>query len=193
MTDDRSDAELITASLDEPEVFGELFRRHYRVVYAYAVRSLDPTEGPDVAAAVFVKAFEARRRFDTSYVSARPWLLGIAAHLVSNLYRQRGRQARAFDRVRQRPEPTGGFEDETVDRIHAETARPALIEALAALRPAEREVVTLFVVAELSYREISQALGIGEGTVKSRLHRGRARLRNLLDGFGELIKEDIHE
>ncbi len=193
MTDERSDAEVIAASWVEPEIFGELFRRHYRAVYAYAVRTVGPEDGSDVAAEVFVRAFGARRRFDTNYSGARPWLLGIAAHLVSNHYRKQGRQARAIDRLRKHAEMATGFETEIVDRLAAQMAGDTLRKALANLRRQEWEVVSLFALSGLSYREISQALGISEGTVKSRLNRGRTNLRNLLRGFGELVGDDSDE
>lgn len=179
-----SDAELIERSLEEPEVFGEVFRRHYRAVFGYAVRSVGYRDGPDVAAEVFVRAFAARRRYDTAYENARPWLFGIAAHLVADHYRRRERRRRATLRV-DSPMATGDFTDEAVGRVDAAAARDAIDEALGRLRPQEVEVVSLYALAGLSYGEIAEATGVAVGTVKSRLARARGRLRNLLGDFDE--------
>jgi len=183
--DTSSDAEIISASLTDPECFGLLFDRHFQAVFSYAVRSIGVTEGQDIASEVFVQAFKSRRRFDLTYRSARPWLLGIASNLVSNCYRSFERRNRAYHRAVGRTGDVAGFESEVADRVDASTHTERAREALAGLRPPERIVVSLFVFGGLSYREIAHVLGLREGTVKSRLSRGRANLRNTLADIGE--------
>jgi RNA polymerase sigma factor (sigma-70 family) len=185
-----SDAELIVASWDDASRFTGIFEHHYRAVYAYAVRAAGVTVGEDIAAEVFVRAFAARRRFDPTYRSARPWLLGIAAHLVADHYRSTERHRRALRRV----SPASGgpvvFDDDAVGRLDAKTAVGPVDQLLGRLRPEESRVVGLFALADLSYDEISQALGIPIGSVKSRLHRGRIALRNLMGHIDEPIDRD---
>ncbi|GBD84595.1 ECF RNA polymerase sigma factor SigE [bacterium BMS3Abin02] len=185
---DVTDAELIEASWSDASRFGDVFRRHYRAVYAYTVRAVGPSDGPDLAAEVFVNAFEARRRYDVAYVSARPWLLGIAAHLVGTYYRSKARGRRATLRLGD-PAIVPDFASDAAGRVDAAAARDAIGRALGGLRPAEREVVSLFVFAGLSYREIAQSLGIAEGTVRSRLSRAREKSRNLMAGFDQYTDE----
>jgi RNA polymerase sigma-70 factor (ECF subfamily) len=185
-----SDAELIVASWDDPSRFADIFGRHYRAVYAYAVRAAGVTVGEDIAAEVFVRAFASRRRFDPAYRSARPWLLGIAARLVADHYRRSERYRRAVDRA---TPSVGGwveFEDDAARRLDAAAAVGPIDPLLAELRPEERDVVALFSLAELSYEQIAEALAIPIGTVKSRLHRARGTLRNLLSELSESIGED---
>lgn len=186
MVDDTSsDAEIISASLVDPECFGLLFDRHFQAVFSYAVRSIGVTDGQDIASEVFVQAFKSRHRFDLTYRSARPWLLGIASNLVSNRYRSFERRNRAYHRAVGRTGDVAEFESDVADRVDASTHAARAREALAGLRPPERIVVSLFVFGGLSYREIAQVLGLREGTVKSRLSRGRANLRNTLADIGE--------
>lgn len=180
-----SDADIIRVSLSEPEEFGLLFDRHYRAVFSYAVRSIGVSEGQDVASETFVQAFRSRHRFDLSYRSARPWLLGIASNLISNRYRSFERRDRAYGRAAGRVQDRDEFDMAAAERLDATVHSARVREALESLRPQERTVVTLFVFAGLSYREISHALGVSEGTVKSRLSRGRVNLRNLLRDVGE--------
>jgi RNA polymerase sigma factor (sigma-70 family) len=185
-----SDAELIVASRDDPSRFADIFRRHYRAVYTYAVRAAGVAVGEDIAAEVFVRAFAARRRFDPMYRSARPWLLGIAVHLVADHYRRSERHRRAVNRVTPSVSGSATFEDDVAGRLDAAAAVGPVDRLLGRLRPEERDVVGLFALAELSYEEIADALGIPIGTVKSRLHRGRVALRNLLTHIGEPIGRD---
>jgi len=183
--DTSSDAEIIAGSLIDPDCFGLLFERHFPAVFSYAVRSIGVTEGQEIASEVFVQAFSSRRRFDLTYRSARPWLLGIASNLVSTRFRSFERRTRAYRRALKGDSDTEEFETEVADRVDASTHSERVRAALAALRPPERTVVSLFVFGGLSYKEISQVLDLSEGTVKSRLSRSRANLRNALADIGE--------
>jgi RNA polymerase sigma-70 factor (ECF subfamily) len=176
---DGTDAEVMEASWDDPSVFAEVFHRYYPTVFAYVMRTVGHPDGPDVAAEVFVEAFRSRRRYDTSYPSARGWLLGIAAHLVGTHYRRKAR----LRRVPADEAMEGDFADEVAERVDA--SRSTILTAMGRLRPAEREILSLFVFADLSYREIAQALGIAQGTVRSRLNRARTKLRNLTEFSNE--------
>lgn len=186
MNADPPDSVLILASLGEPDRFGDVFRRHYPAVYAFMVRAVGRSDGPDLAAEVFVRAFASRRRYDPNYPSARPWLMGIAANLVAGYYRSKARENRAMRRTAGTDEKNQvGFEDDTVARLDAAVAEGPIQEALGRLRREEVEVLSLFVLADFTYAEIAQSLNIPEGTVRSRLSRARARLRNLLAESGE--------
>ncbi len=182
---DVTDAEAIVASREAPEHFALIFRRHYRTVYRYVVGAVGRDDGPDVAADVFVRAFAARHRFDTRFRSARPWLLGIAAHLVRRVYRSRERRDRALRLLGGYAVPDVGFEDDAVARIDAGDRVGSVGALLGSLSPEQRDVVGLFALGGLSYEEIAQALDIPVGTVKSRLTRARRRLRNLIPPNGE--------
>ena len=77
-------------------------------------------------------------------------------------------------------------DDETVARLDADAQRRVLAAALGELRPQDREILLLHAWAELSDSEIGAALSLPTGTVKSRLHRTRERLRNHLDRQGQV-------
>jgi RNA polymerase sigma factor (sigma-70 family) len=190
MTMGDSDAEVIASSCDDPQQFELIFRRHYRAVYGYAVRAAGIANGGDIAAEVFVRALAARARFDAAFSSARPWLLGIAAHVVADQYRRWERESRALRRLGNREDTAVGFESEAVDRVAAQTAGGTMRALLGGLHPDERDVVGLFALADMSYQEIAQALHIPEGTVKSRLSRARTRLRNALAPFDQSIADN---
>ena len=183
------DAELIEASWQDPERFGELFERYYEMIFRYAVRAVGPSDGADVAAEVFTLAFESRTRFDPAYRSAGPWLFGIAANVVGEVLRRRFRSGRAFGRLSP-PGSEPDTADGVADRVDAERTRPLLAAALGSLRPEELDVLLLAALGELSYPEIAGALGIPIGTVRSRLHRARQKLRNQIEPSDESITDD---
>ena len=105
----------------------------------------------------------------------RPWLFGIARRVAMDRLRfeyvRRGAEAVELDEL------PG---DEPAPELEADAA--ALDAALAALPLAEREILTLFHLRELSLAEIAAMLTLPLGTVKSRLHRARQELRNALSG-----------
>jgi RNA polymerase sigma-70 factor (ECF subfamily) len=174
-----TDADVIRRSREDPELFEVIFDRHFDVVRVYVQRRLGQADGEEVAATAFEWAFAHRDRFDDStFSSARPWLIGIANNLVRRHVRQLEVRRRhlpisiALDRSV--PEPS-------LDGLVALEQRPVLRNALEALSLDDRETFLLVVLAELPYREVAQTLGVPVGTVRSRVSRARARLRELLD------------
>ncbi|MFC0861299.1 RNA polymerase sigma factor [Sphaerimonospora cavernae] len=175
-----SDAELISASLSRPDEFAAVFDRHADEIHAYVGRRLGPEHADDMTAETFLLAFRKRHRYDPARPDARPWLYGIASKLISGHRRSEMRRLKAFARIANR----GGepYEEErTTERASAAAMRPALAAALSRLSAAERELLLLIAWADLTYEEAAEALGIPIGTVRSRLHRIRAKLRRHLN------------
>ncbi|GAA0355816.1 RNA polymerase sigma factor [Microbispora corallina] len=181
-----SDARLIHASMTRPEEFSGVFDRHADEIHAYASRRLGPDHADDVTAETFLVAFRKRHRYDLARDDARPWLYGIAANLISGHRRSEVRRLRALARSPHEAGDRGSHEEERgAERASAAALRPALAAALARLSAAERDLLLLIAWADLSYEEAAEALGIPIGTVRSRLHRTRARLRRHLPSFQE--------
>jgi RNA polymerase sigma factor (sigma-70 family) len=174
-----TDAELINASLSDPPAFGALFDRHFAAIHRYLRRRVGTDLADDLASETFVQAFGSRLTYLQERQDARPWLFGIASNLLRRHYRvERSRllaHARAGTVAERGMEPDG-----VEDRLDAAAAGPIVARALASLRAQERDVLLLFAWAGLSYEEISEALQIPVGTVRSRLSRARARARELL-------------
>ncbi|HEX2383226.1 MAG TPA: RNA polymerase sigma factor [Acidimicrobiales bacterium] len=182
--EDRSDADEIAASLREPARFGVLFDRHATVLYRYLVRRL----GPDVAEAmvgdIFRIAFERRDTYDLSRPCARPWLYGIATNLVAKHRRGEARRLRAVARLAAQRLPSIDFAERVSIEIDAADVWPQVVEAVTALPEPERDALMLHVWEGLSYEDVANALGVPVGTVRSRLHRARQRLRELAAASG---------
>jgi RNA polymerase sigma factor (sigma-70 family) len=169
-----SDAEIFRLSVDDPNAFEDIFDRYADIVLAYARRRLGTSEGEEIAARTFEIAFRKRVSFDPSAESARPWLLGIAANLIRHRLRDERDRLAALARLPYQL-PSDPVDD--AERIDAERMRPALIEALHGLSIGEREAFLLVALGDLTYDETARSLGVPIGTVRSRIHRARARLR----------------
>lgn len=185
-TADDSDASVIERSFDEPDVFAELFHRYADDIHRYAARRLGTEAADDLMAETFVIAFQRRRRYDLSRPHARPWLYGIVTRLIGGHRRAEARQLGALSRVVSTvpaDESAGeALAERVVARISAESTRGALSAALAKLPARHRDVLLVIAWGDLDYAEAAEALGIPVGTVRSRLHRARKKLREALGG-----------
>jgi RNA polymerase sigma-70 factor (ECF subfamily) len=128
-------------------------------------------DADDLVQETFARALAARHRYQPGS-NGRAWLCRILCNLAISEGRRRTRDERLRARVvALSPElPASEPEPPPIDD-------GALAAALAQLQPAERRILVLADVDELSYREISNTLGCPIGTVMSRLHRARRHLR----------------
>ena len=163
-----------------PERFGELFEEHADTVYNFCFRRLaDWALAEDMTSAVFLEAWRRRGQVDLVAEPPLPWLLGVASNLRRN-HRRSLRRARAALARFHAAAAVPDFGDELADRIDAERQMRAVHARIGALADQEREALELCVWAELPYADAARALGVPVGTVRSRLSRARARLRELL-------------
>jgi RNA polymerase sigma factor (sigma-70 family) len=179
--DDASDGEIISRSRSEPELFALLFRRHATGIGRYAARRLGPGPAEDIVAETFLVAFRQRDRYDPARCDARPWLFGIAGNLIRRHHRDEVRQLQALARTGVDP-AAESFTDRSDARLAAGAAGRAIAAAIADLDADQRDVLLLITWAELTYDQAAEALGIPEGTVRSRMNRARTRLRAALGG-----------
>ena len=167
--------------------FDAIVRTHQDRVYAFCLRMLaDREDALDVAQEVFLSAYRNLAGF-RGEASLSTWLLRIAANRSLNRIRQRATRA-AREVMSIEPQEDGevpfqppGREEDRPDRmVESRETRRILEAAIADLDEDSRMLVLLSDVEGLSYEELSEAVGIPLGTVKSRLHRARMALRKML-------------
>ena len=155
-----------------------LVERHQEVAFraAYLV-TRDAHAAEDVAQESFVRAYRHLDSFRQGD-AFRPWLLRIVQNLALNEIRSRGRRTGLAARV-------GMFARRSEAPPHAEVVAAddasLLLRAIDELPPDDRRVLHLRYYLELPEREIAAAIGKAPGTVKSRLHRASARLRDVIE------------
>src|SRR5512133_978724 len=177
----------LAASRGDKQAFGRLVDLHKRVVFGLCVRLLrDAEEARDAAQEAFARAYAALETYDAAQPFA-PWVLRIARNHCLDVLRRRLPSSRqvALDA----PETEDGAPRRELadadapradDAIERREVAGALAAAVAALPPNYREVVHLFHVEHLSYKEIAATLDVPIGTVMTWLHRARAKLRAAL-------------
>ena len=173
------DAAVIEASRAEPDLFASLFDRHAPHIHRYLARRVGGQAADDLVAETFLVAFGKRAGYDPRFRDARPWLYGIATNLVGQHRRDEVRQFR----LRQAAGPVlvqNDYAERIVVDLTAQSVRALLAKALAGLAEPDRDVLLLIAWEQLSYDEVARALGIPVGTVRSRLHRARTKIRQAL-------------
>jgi RNA polymerase sigma-70 factor (ECF subfamily) len=170
--------------------WAELVRTHHRRVYGLCYRFTgNPADAEDLTQDVFLKVYSNLSSFDTGRGSLQVWITTMTRNLLVDNFR-RTRNLRA----------TGSLDDgwesaeelKPIDRLtakgptaHESAAQKELAkmvqDALARVSVELREAVILRDLQDMDYKEIAQVLGIPEGTVKSRISRGRAELARLLE------------
>jgi RNA polymerase sigma factor (sigma-70 family) len=160
--------------------FRELFERHFRDLLGYALRRTSaPEDASDIVADTMLVAW---RRFDEIPPGreARLWLYGVARRVLANQRRGTVRHERLGDRLRQQLQAV------TPDVADSVTSTVAIREALERLGEDDRELIRLTAWEGLAPRDAAVVLGVPPRTVRSRLHRARARLREEVgDAFAE--------
>jgi RNA polymerase sigma-70 factor (ECF subfamily) len=179
-----ADANLVERCLTGQETAWEdLVKLHTRRVYAICLRFTNSdSEAQDLTQEVFLRVFRNLKSFRAGEGSFVVWLTRLTRNLLIDHYR-RTRLDRATDSLEDQVtvlEEKTAMLARTEGLLAGREASEVLQHALQKLSPELRETVILRDLEELDYREISQVLNVPEGTVKSRLNRGRAELARVL-------------
>ncbi len=177
----------------EADAFGELFERHHLRVYNYCFRrTASWSTAEDLMAVVFLEAWRTRRHMHLTDGSLLPWFYAIATNVTRHQYRSTARHQAALERVASRLTTIPDHAEEIVDRISDEQRMKSVRAALTQLPQREQDVLELAVFAGLDYVQIGAVLDIPVGTVRSRLSRGRNRLRGIVgenSNYSDKIEE----
>lgn len=185
------EADLIRrAQRGDVRAFNWLIAEYEQVTYNLAYRLLgDREQAADVTQEAFVSAYRALGRFRGG--AFRAWLLRIVANACYDVLRARQRRPEtSLDALLDEPDHPASFEDPSPSPEDVVLRRELLArvhQGLLELPLEQRVVVVLADVQGLAYEEIAQITESELGTVKSRLSRGRARLRDFLRQQGELL------
>jgi RNA polymerase sigma factor (sigma-70 family) len=181
-----TDAAHIEHSLSSPAAFAVLFERHAPSVHRYLVKRVGPENAEDLLGETFAIAFRSRGDYDLSRHDARPWLFGIATNHARHFWRSEyRRQSRTFLGLGDVTVPDHG--DDAISSAFFSSQEGAVAHALAQLDDGHLDVLLLVAGPGFTYEEVSVALGIPIGTVRSRMSRARRRLRELLGGSRQYL------
>ncbi|MFI2565414.1 RNA polymerase sigma factor [Paenarthrobacter sp. NPDC018779] len=163
------------------EAFGVLFDRHADSVFRYCLsRCGSWHDAEELVSMTFLEAWRKRKRLRLERDSVLPWLLGVATNANRNRVRAAKRHAVFLARL-PHSDPRHGEHDAdhaeaVATRLDAERSVRELLDTTAGLNDGERDAVVLCLLNGLSQAAAAASLGVRIGTVKSRLHRARAKL-----------------
>jgi RNA polymerase sigma-70 factor (ECF subfamily) len=197
------DAELVAALKAGSEAaFAVLISQYSQPIYSLISRSLqDPADAADITQEVFIKVFRSIRSFHGD-ASLRTWLYRIALHEASNQRRwwsRHKRQELTIDEPMECEDGEGLSLAATLadnglspyDHAAQGEVKIRIEDALRKLPETFRTVVVLREIEGFAYEEIAEILDVPAGTVKSRLTRGRAALKEILIGNGLLTSPKL--
>lgn len=170
----------------DPDIFEAFYREHVEGVQRFVARRVgDPVQAADLTAEVFVAAIDSVHRYRPGRGTPSSWLYGIARVVVANDARRRRSEREREDRW------SAGdlLEEDDAGRMEARIDAAAqsrrLYAAMDALPEAERAVLELVALDELTITEAAAAVGVRPVTARVRLHRARRKLRDELAAAGE--------
>ncbi len=180
---ERDERLIFAAARGDLDAFNELVRMHERAVLNLCWRMLGTLpEAEDASQDAFIKAWTNAKSFQGG--AFRPWLLRIATNTCYDALRSRGRKpASSLDALEFEPEPDWSTQSAPVDPVRfAETGDLGrmLEAALTQIPDEQRLAITLCDIQGLPLAEAAEIMEVSLGTDKSRLFRGRAKLRDLL-------------
>ena len=178
MTADLDDETLAARVAGDFDAFAELYRRYLCPVYRF-VRSQCPDEptAEDITAQVFFKAISSASSFrgEGSY---KAWIFRIAHNSVWSWRNGRARSVIAVEEVPETVDPTPSPAAQAITK----EGRGQVWRKVAELPPAQREVVALRYLQDLTVEEIAEITDRSRGAVRILLHRARSKLRSTMDG-----------
>jgi RNA polymerase sigma-70 factor (ECF subfamily) len=168
------------------EIVQQYHRRIYNICYRFSGSADDAA---DLAQEVFIKMYRTLSTYDTTRASFMTWVTTVTRNLLVDHFRK-GK----YDRVTDSLDATPGnqedgltlaeqLEDKSASpetKLRSQETQKLVHEALKRLSPELREAVILRDLQDLDYKDIAKVLNVPEGTVKSRINRGRTELARLL-------------
>lgn len=168
------------------EIVQRYHRRIYNICYRFAGTSDD---AEDLTQEVFIKMYRTLSSYDMQRGAFMTWVTTVTRNLLVDHFRKtkQDRQTDSLDSAPSEHEDALPLSDQIADsgpapdsRVQSREAGEAVHGALQKLSPELREAVILRDLQDMDYREIAIVLKVPEGTVKSRINRGRAELARLL-------------
>jgi RNA polymerase sigma-70 factor (ECF subfamily) len=189
------DVDLVARSKgNDLSAFNQIVERYQSQVYNLSARILgDRTAAEDVTQETFISAHRAIGGFRGG--SLRAWLLRIASNRSYDFIRSsRRRPERSLDESLENPMFQVASEGPSPEQMALRGELRAVIQrAISSLPPIQRAVLTMVDVQGLSYGEVAEAANVSLGTVKSRLSRARAAVRDLLLEQRELLPDQFRQ
>jgi len=184
----KEEKELVKRAQKDSEVFAKLYDEYYPKIFGYILRRVANLEiAQDITSEAFFKVLKKLWQFRWQNISFSAWLYRIANNEIANYYRKNRylvsleilRDEQGFEPVALHNPETEFLEAEEELKRHQDFLK--VQEKISQLPIKYQEVITLRFFEKKKIKEISEILGKKEGTIKSLLHRGLEKLKDLME------------
>lgn len=174
----------------DQSAWDRIVRQYWRKVFNVAYKFVGKhDEAEDLTQDIFLKVFKSLHTFDRR-ANFQTWLISVSRNLCIDHYRSARKEREAIDRDTNPNEVKAASKDHgPLLLLEREDRRTLLHDALGQLTPTLRSAVLLRDIQELSYQEIAERLDLPEGTVKSRINRGRLELARHVRRLQEALEQ----
>jgi len=193
-----NEKELVKKAQKEPEAFAKLYDKYYLQIFGYILKRVADLEvAQDITSETFFKALKNLWKFRWKNISISSWLYRIANNEIANYFRKNKRYSVSLDEVLEKDfysaskflvqgEPVALHNPETEfieaqEKLKKHQDFLEIQEKISQLPIKYQEVITLRFFEKKKIKEIAEILGKKEGTIKSLLHRGLEKLKNLIE------------
>ena len=184
--DIKLEKELIQRAKNNTDAFAELYKEYYDRIFGYVLkRTADIIITQDITSEVFIKALENIKYFHWKGISFSNWLYQIANHEIINGHRKAKQSLILFEELKHVPlELEKSLEAETIEaeeQLKQHQQFLAIHKSIADLPVKDQEVIVLRFFEKKQVKEIGEILGKREGTIRSLIHRGLKKLKEILE------------
>jgi len=165
--------------------FRVLVERYKKPMYFYALGMVgNPDDAYDLSQEAFIRAYRSLDRFDSNF-QFKSWLFAILSNLCKNALRSAGIRQQYIDSDKALESAPASTESDPEKVYVSKKIKEAVWDALATLDEEAREIIILKHFQDMPYKEIAEVLDIPLGSVMSRLHYARLKLKKALAGVME--------
>jgi RNA polymerase sigma-70 factor (ECF subfamily) len=175
--------QIIEEFKENPEVFEKIYNHYYEYILRYLTkRSLDSEAAYEITAETFIKAFENFSKFKYKGVSIKSWLFKIAINQFNSHHRKKEPTLMTEEMYNDKQLVKDTKEElKALDKaMFGDEKLMALSKAIAALKPTQQSVISLYYFSEMSQAEIAVTIKKSVGAVKSIMHRATKNLKHIL-------------
>lgn len=176
--------ELVKRAQKEPEAFSELYELNYSKIFGYVLKRVANLEvAQDITSEIFFKSFKNIKKFKWKNISFSSWLYRIASNEIANYFRKNKYRPVSFEKISEPISLSNPIEDiiEAEEKLKEHKDFLEIQKKLSKLPDIYQEVIVLKFLEKKKIKEICEILGKKEGTIKSLLHRGLEKLRQLVE------------
>lgn len=160
-------------------MFAELFDEHAHPLHGYLARRVGADVADDLVSETFLAAMRGKEGYDPEKGSVVGWLYGIATNLLRGHAKRETRLLRTAERYGVDLGVAESLEHTVITRIDSRSHLRRIARELARMAEADRDLVLLVSLAGLTVQQAAEALDLNPGTARSRLHRLRAKLKEV--------------